>query len=607
MIGTIKIHVNAAHPNMALPPIFSFVDSPSTIKVVDVPQAIGEWRLTSVFIEVNYPDNTRNVVECTKVGSAYVATVPASSAIGQSQLGYTVLANGIDETGLGVEGYALGHGDVVVMDKLGNKDGKKSIYMNLLAEEPDDKEEGDVWPDGQGGYVVWQDGTACPIGVGYGEMESYVAGYVADNVTPALALKADKSELSAYATNTRVDGVAVDLQTLAQDVAGIDDRVDDLEADINQLESDLDGLESNLDGLEELVPAQATTQNQLADKAFVNSSVQTATANFRGNWATWADVPSDASQYPQDYAGSRTPTVNDYMVVQDVVVSGNEGTWRYKYTGTWATDGKNGWTPEYQVNETPMTAAQLAAINSGITSGLVATFSAKQNALSNNQISAIDSVVDERKTYITLYDDDSILEFDWSGEVNQQTMVDADLYDATVDVWKRPIAKIKFGNTVTSIGENTFNMAVTLAEVFMSDSITSIGSNAFGGCTSVEFDKLPNNLTSIGTGAFENCSSITYMSIPSGVRTIGPYAFYGCYQMTHVTIPNNVRTIGQHAFDGCSYLEGITIPETVTSIGPYAFYDCTDLRNVTICSDSLTIGSSAFEACTMLANVMFKG
>ena len=48
-----------------------------------------------------------------------------------------------------------------------------------------------------------------------------------------------------------------------------------------------------------------------------------------------------------------------------------EGTWRFKYSGTWSTDGKNGWLPEYQVNETPMTAAQLAAINSNITSAKV--------------------------------------------------------------------------------------------------------------------------------------------------------------------------------------------------------------------------------------------
>lgn len=119
------------------------------------------------------------------------------------------------------------------------------------------------------------------------------------------------------------------------------------------------------------IPAQATSSNQLADKAFVNSSVQTATANFRGNWGTWASVPTSASSYPADYAGSTTPTVNDYLVVQDASdYTGDtlEGTWRFKYSGTWATDGKNGWLPEYQVNETPLTAAQLAALNSGITS-----------------------------------------------------------------------------------------------------------------------------------------------------------------------------------------------------------------------------------------------
>lgn len=118
------------------------------------------------------------------------------------------------------------------------------------------------------------------------------------------------------------------------------------------------------------IPAQASSSNQLADKNFVNSSVQTATANFRGNWNDWAAVPSVASDYPEDYAGNKTPTVNDYLVVQDAsdyTQDTLEGTWRFKYTGDWSTDGKSGWIPEYQVNETPLTAAQLAALNSGIT------------------------------------------------------------------------------------------------------------------------------------------------------------------------------------------------------------------------------------------------
>lgn len=140
------------------------------------------------------------------------------------------------------------------------------------------------------------------------------------------------------------------------------------------------------------IPSQASSSNQLADKAFVNSTVQTNTANFRGNWATWGAVPTTDSDYPADYTGSKTPTVNDYLIVQDASgYTGEtlEGTWRFKYTGVWATDGKAGWQPEYQVNETPMTAAQLAALNSGITSTLVAQITTNQNDIANLQQTAV--------------------------------------------------------------------------------------------------------------------------------------------------------------------------------------------------------------------------
>ena len=111
----------------------------------------------------------------------------------------------------------------------------------------------------------------------------------------------------------------------------------------NTAHSDIRGEISAIDGL---IPNQASTSNQLADKAFVNSSVQTATANFRGNWTDWADVPTVATDYPADYAGNKTPTVNDYLVVQDAsgyTLETLEGTWRFKYTGTWDVDGKAGY------------------------------------------------------------------------------------------------------------------------------------------------------------------------------------------------------------------------------------------------------------------------
>ena len=87
----------------------------------------------------------------------------------------------------------------------------------------------------------------------------------------------------------------------------------------------------DLNDINSLIPNQATTSNQLADKAFVNSTVATNAANFRGNWNTWQAVPTVVSDYPEDYTGSKTPTNNDYLVIQDA--SGYnvscDGQWRF--------------------------------------------------------------------------------------------------------------------------------------------------------------------------------------------------------------------------------------------------------------------------------------
>ena len=129
-------------------------------------------------------------------------------------------------------------------------------------------------------------------------------------------------------------------------------------------------MSDEVERIESLIPNTASLTNKLVDSATLNSSVQTATSNFRGDWATYADIPIDVSLYPIDAAGVRTPSTNDYLVVITDEEK-NGGTWRYKYVGLWAVDGKNGWQAEYQVNETPFTASQLAAINSGITAELV--------------------------------------------------------------------------------------------------------------------------------------------------------------------------------------------------------------------------------------------
>lgn len=163
------------------------------------------------------------------------------------------------------------------------------------------------------------------------------------------------------------------------------------------------GFQGEIDDINELIPNQATTQNQLADKAFVNSTVATNAANFRGNWNDWASVPTDVNQYPEDYVGNKTPTNNDYMVVSDASdynPSQYQGSWRFIYVGTWATDGKNGWNPQYQIGTT-FTASQQAAIDSGITSTKVEKYEGYNSKITALETDKLDKVYTASKIYGT--------------------------------------------------------------------------------------------------------------------------------------------------------------------------------------------------------------
>ena len=150
--------------------------------------------------------------------------------------------------------------------------------------------------------------------------------------------------------------------------------------------------ETAINTINSKIPSQASASNQLADKAFVNSTVQTNTASFDGSWATYAAIPSTVAGFTSE--GYPEPTNNNYLVVvADETQDG--GTWRYKYVDDGKAYNKNKWKSEYEINETPMTADQLAALNSGITSTLVAQIGTNQNNITtiNGQISTINTTL----------------------------------------------------------------------------------------------------------------------------------------------------------------------------------------------------------------------
>lgn len=136
--------------------------------------------------------------------------------------------------------------------------------------------------------------------------------------------------------------------------------------------------QSDLEPIKEVIPDAATPQNKLADKAFVNSSIATATATFRGAYNLVTDLSlttaATRAQIATALAGAvSTADNNDYAFVQvptaDVTPTEIAQVERYKYNGS-------AWAFEYALNNSGFTASQWAALNSGITSGLVGKLSA---------------------------------------------------------------------------------------------------------------------------------------------------------------------------------------------------------------------------------------
>ena len=128
-------------------------------------------------------------------------------------------------------------------------------------------------------------------------------------------------------------------------------------------------LQTLIDAILAKIPSAATAQNQLADKAFVNSSIASNTGSLiTDNGQPWSSL-ADLEAY------SGTLHNNDYAFVVTTDQQGNTIYNRYKYNAS-----TQQWAFEYALNNSSFTAAQFAAINSGITDLLVAKLNGLPNA-----------------------------------------------------------------------------------------------------------------------------------------------------------------------------------------------------------------------------------
>ena len=178
----------------------------------------------------------------------------------------------------------------------------------------------------------------------------------------ARAERAEQANAAAIAkeTSDRAEAVKAeaDARTAADTALGerVDAEIADRKAAVTAEETARKSADAALDGrvtaVEGKIPAQASAENQLADKAFVNSSISTATATFRGTFESLEALKAAEADK------------NDYAFWAHKDEDGNTCYDKYTYDGA-------EWKFEYRLNNSSFTAAQWAAINSGVTADVI--------------------------------------------------------------------------------------------------------------------------------------------------------------------------------------------------------------------------------------------
>ena len=159
----------------------------------------------------------------------------------------------------------------------------------------------------------------------------------------------------------------------------------DIPTKTSQLQNDSDfatnaSVDEKIGGVTSSIPtktSQLVNDSEFTDKNFVNSSIATNTANFKGTFNNESEFPTEA-------------TNNDYLFWNTVDDNGNTIYKRYKYIASTST-----WTYEYTLNNSSFTAQQWATINGGPYAS-VGDIPTKTSQLNNDSDFATNASVDEK-------------------------------------------------------------------------------------------------------------------------------------------------------------------------------------------------------------------
>lgn len=405
--------------------------------------------------------------------------------------------------------------------------------------------------------------TKEQVGLGNVDNTSDINKPLSTATTNALALKLDKIDTTS--THARVYGItASGKQSIFELDAGNKDTnpntipLRDSNGNIQTYalpENDNDlinksyvdsNIKSNIKGIKDLIPSQASPTNQLADKDFVNSSINSSAAYFIGSFKTYADLMTWQETNPTK------ATNNDYAYVEEDETHNNEA-WRYIYVKN-SGDTAGTWQAQFKVNNSPFTAAQLAAINSNITSDKVIAYD--EHIINTNNphnvrkeqigLSKVDNTSDLEKPISTATQEalDSLTEelINKQGTLTSEQLeaVNSGITSLKITQYDKSISDINssISTLETKVNTNTTNIANK------QDKLTTAQTNAVNsGVTSTKITSYdnhinnksnPHNVTKsqIGLGNVDNTSDLNK---PISTKT------QEAIDTINTTIPNNLK------------------------------------------------------------------